>query len=95
MKFSLFYLWILCLALGGRSTGVRRRHPVIYIPGDGGSTLEAKLDKPQVHPLSDSPSRISLDEGPISFKVRRSVHPTEARVHPSHASTVLFVPNLT
>ena len=51
MKFVNFVsilLAIFCFVLTDRTLGTRRRHPVIYIPGDGGSRLEAKLNKPKV-----------------------------------------------
>ena len=48
VNFVSIFLVIFLFVLTDRALGTRRRHPVIYIPGDGGSTLEAKLNKTQV-----------------------------------------------
>ena len=41
--FFAFCFWSVC-----RTSGKVHRHPVIYIPGDGGSRIEAIIDKEKV-----------------------------------------------
>ena len=40
-----------CFCFLCRTSGKVHRHPVIYIPGDGGSRIEGKIDKEKVKAL--------------------------------------------